>query len=101
MISHHSAVQVREELTTRVEVLNRGRSNTEAWVKALKHDLAMERTKSDVAEQRMESQTARAKVPHKIYGRVELRARECCFGGDEKRILLLEVYAVIREPNVR
>lgn len=70
-------------------------------MKALKHDLAMERTKSDIAEQRLESQTARAKVPHEIDGRVELRARECCFGDDEKRILLLEVYAVIRGPNAR
>lgn len=66
--SRHSAVQVRAELTARIAVLNRGRSNTEAWVKALKHDLAMERTKSEVAEETLEIQTAHAKVPYEING---------------------------------
>lgn len=54
--------KVRAELTARIEQLNRGRSNTEAWVKALRHDLAEERAKKEAAEARLAVVSDRAEV---------------------------------------
>lgn len=54
--------KVRAELTARIEQLNRGRSNTEAWVKALRHDLAVERATKEAAEARLVVVSDRAKV---------------------------------------
>lgn len=54
--------KVRAELTARIEQLNRGRSNTEAWVKALRHGLAQERAKREAAEDRLAIVTDRARV---------------------------------------
>ncbi|CAN0449105.1 unnamed protein product, partial [Pylaiella littoralis] len=65
--------EVRAELTARIERLNRGHSNTEAWVKALRHDLAEERATRENAEERLAVQTGRAKVSGEKL-RSELRA---------------------------
>ncbi|CAM9262946.1 unnamed protein product, partial [Ectocarpus fasciculatus] len=65
--------EVRAELTARIEQLNRGRSNTEAWVKALRHDLAQERAQREAAEDRLAIVTDRARVLSEKL-RTELRA---------------------------
>ncbi|CAM9386389.1 unnamed protein product, partial [Ectocarpus sp. 8 AP-2014] len=65
--------EVRAELTARIEQLNRGRSNTEAWVKALRHDLAQERAKREAEEDRLAIVTDRARVLSEKL-RTELRA---------------------------
>lgn len=56
------AEKVRAELTARIEQLNRGRSNTEAWVKALRHDLGVERATREAAEARLVVVSDRAEV---------------------------------------
>ncbi|CAM9647190.1 unnamed protein product, partial [Ectocarpus sp. 12 AP-2014] len=65
--------EVRAELIARIDQLNRGRSNTEAWVKALRHDLAQERAKREAAEDRLAIVTNRARVLSEKL-RTELRA---------------------------
>ncbi|CAN0152673.1 unnamed protein product, partial [Laminaria digitata] len=65
--------EVRAELTGRIEQLSHGRSNTAAWIKALKHDLAAERAKREVADERLAIVIDDAKaVSEKL--RTELRA---------------------------
>lgn len=54
--------EVRAELTARIETLNRGRSNSEAWMKALKHEMATERVKREIAEERLWTRTEEWKV---------------------------------------
>lgn len=54
--------KVRAKLTARIEQLDRGRSNTEAWVKALRHDLAAERATREAAEARLVVVSDRAEV---------------------------------------
>lgn len=61
------ALQVRAELTNRIEELNRGRSNTTAWVKALRHDLALERVKREMADERLAIVTDATKVVQQDY----------------------------------
>ncbi|CAN0120353.1 unnamed protein product [Scytosiphon promiscuus] len=65
--------EVRAELTGRIEQLSRGRSNTEAWVKALRHDLAQERAMRETAERRLAVVKGNAEVLSEKL-RSELRA---------------------------
>lgn len=62
MPKYHTCVQVRAKLTARIEELNRGRSNSEAWVKALRHELASERVKRENADERVAFITDNARV---------------------------------------
>lgn len=61
-----STVKVRSELENRIEKLNQGRSNTEAWLKAVRHDLATERAKRENTEERLATVTNDARVRRKI-----------------------------------
>lgn len=61
-----SITKVRSELTNRIEKLDQGRSNTEAWLKAVRHDLASERAKRENTEERLATVTNDARVRRKI-----------------------------------
>lgn len=57
------AYQVRAELTARIEQLSQGKSNTAAWIKALKYDLSAERAKREAADERLAAVIEDSKVP--------------------------------------